>query len=321
MSTIAQAVVRERKAAPAKKKRSRLRAVSDRQLLVMCVPAMLKLLIFSYLPMIGIVMAFQNYMPRKGIFGSEFIGFKNFEFFFKSSDAFRITYNTIVMNLVFIVTGLVVSLLLALVMNEIRNKFVLKASQTLMFLPYFISWTLGGIILTTFLDIDGVLTTTIQHFTGETINFYASPQYWRIILPVMNIWKSAGVNGIIYYANIISIDKSLYEAAAIDGANRRQCAFHITLPQLKTLIIVLTVMGLGNIIRADFGIFYFGTRNSSMLYPVTDVIDTFVFRALNQQGDFSMGAAVGLFQSLVGCVLILTTNAVVRKINRKAALF
>ena len=304
-----------------KRRRSRLRSRSDRQLFTMCLPAMAKLLVFSYIPMVGILMAFENYMPRKGIFGSEFIGLKNFEFFFKSSDAFRITRNTIVMNLIFIASGLVVALALALLMNEVRSKLVLKSAQTLMFLPYFISWTLGGIILTTFLDMDGIVTQAVYHMTGEEINFYASPGYWWVILPIMNIWKGAGVSGIIYYANILSIDKSLYEAASIDGANRLQCAFHITLPQLKTMIIVMTVMNLGNVIRSDFGIFYFGTRNSSILYPVTDVIVTYVFRALNQSGDFSMGAAVGLFQSVVGCILIVVTNAVVRKVNRRAALF
>lgn len=299
----------------------RLHGSSDRQLFSMCIPAMIKLFIFAYIPMLGVVMAFQDYRPRKGIFGSEFVGFENFEFFFKSTDAARTTFNTIVMNFVFIFSGLVVSLILALIMNEMRNRVFLKSMQTLMFLPYFISWTLAGIILTTFLDMDGVITQVVYSLTGEEINFYAEPKYWRLILPLMQIWKGAGVNAIIYYANAISIDKEYYEAATMDGASRLQCAWHITLPQLKTLIIVLTVMGLGNIFRGDFGLFYFGTRNSSLLYPTTDVIDTFVYRALSQNANYSMAAAVGLFQSLVGCVLITATNLVVRKINRRAALF
>lgn len=303
------------------RKRSRIHAKGDRQLLAMSIPAMLKLLIFSYLPMIGIIMAFEDYLPRRGIFGSEFVGLKNFEFFFKSDDAFRVTRNTILMNLIFIVTGLMVALALALLMSEIRSRFILKLVQTLMFLPYFISWTIGGILMTTFLDTNGLITQAIAQLTGTKINFYASPQYWWIILPIMNIWKSAGVSSIIYYANILSIDKSLYEAAAIDGASRLQSTIHITLPQLKTMMIVMTIMNLGNVIRADFGIFYFGTRNSSLLYPVTDVIDTYVFRALNSLGDFSMAAAVGLFQSIVGCILVVSANMVVRRINRQAALF
>ena len=146
-------------------------------------------------------------------------------------------------------------------------------------------------------------------------------QYWRLILLIVNVWKGAGVNAIIYYANMMSIDKEFYEAAELDGANRLQCAWYITLPEIKTMAIVLTVMAIGNIIRADFGMFYYVPRNSSMLYPATDVIDTYVFRAINQLGDFSMGSAVGLFQSVVGFIMILVTNLIVRKVNREAALF
>ena len=304
-----------------RKRNRKLRGKSDRQLLIMSLPAMLKLLIFAYLPMVGIVMAFQDYSPVLGFFKSEFVGFKNFEFFFKSDDAVRVTRNTILMNLLFIVGGLVVSLTIALIMNEMRNKYVLKTVQTMMFVPYFISWSLVGIILTAFLESRGILTNAILQLTGQKLDFYTNYRYWTVILVVMNIWKGAGVSGIIYYANMLSIDKEYYEAAALDGANRLQCAWHITLPEMKTMITVLTVMSLGGIIRGDFGLFYFGTRNQSMLYPITDVIDTYVFRALSTQGDFAMGSAVGLFQSVVGMILILSTNAVVRKVNRKAALY
>ena len=304
-----------------RKRNRKLRGKSDRQLLIMSLPAMLKLLIFAYLPMVGIVMAFQDYSPVLGFFKSEFVGFKNFEFFFKSDDAVRVTRNTILMNLLFIVGGLVVSLTIALIMNEMRNKYVLKTVQTMMFVPYFISWSLVGIILTAFLESRGILTNAILQLTGQKLDFYTNYRYWTVILVVMNIWKGAGVSGIIYYANMLSIDKEYYEAAALDGANRLQCAWHITLPEMKTMITVLTVMSLGGIIRGDFGLFYFGTRNQSMLYPITDVIDTYVFRALSTQGDFAMASAVGLFQSVVGMILILSTNAVVRKVNRKAALY
>jgi len=303
-----------------KGKKTSLRASSDRQLLTMCVPAMIKLFIFAYVPMIGIVMAFQDFKPRTHIF-SEFVGLDNFRFFFQSDDAARITFNTVFMNIIFIASSLVVALLLALVMNEIRSRFFLKSAQTMMFLPFFISWALAGLILKTMLDPAGLITVLIQDMTGKAINFYSSAGYWRVILPVINIWKGAGVSAIIYYANIIGIDKEYYEAASIDGASRLQCVRHITLPSLKSMIVVMTVMALGNIIRADFGIFYFGTRNSSMLYEVTDVIDTYVYRALMNSYDFSRAAAVGLFQSVVGCILIVTTNLIVRRVNRKAALF
>ena len=294
---------------------------SNLELLAMCLPALLKLLVFAYIPMVGIVMAFQDYSPQKGFFGSEWVGFKNFEFFFKSNDWVRIIYNTVVMNLLFIFVGLVVSIVLALIMYEIHSRLFLKLSQTFFFFPYFVSWPLVGLILLAFLNSDGIITNLVEQVTGESISFYMESEYWHTILLIVNVWKGAGVNAIIYYANMMSIDKSYYEAAQLDGANRLQCAWYITLPEIKTMAIVLTVMAIGNIIRADFGMFYFVPRNSSMLYEATDVIDTYVFRAINQLGDFSMGSAVGLFQSVVGFVLILITNAVVRKVNKDAALF
>lgn len=294
---------------------------SNLQMLAMCLPAMLKLLVFAYVPMVGIVMAFQDYSPSKGFFGSEWVGFRNFEFFFKSNDWLRLIENTVVMNLLFIFVGLVVSIVLALIMYELHSRVFLKLSQTFFFFPYFVSWPLVGLILLTFLNSDGIITNLIEMVTGKSISFYMESQYWRLILLIVNVWKGAGVNAIIYYANMMSIDKEFYEAAELDGANRLQCAWYITLPEIKTMAIVLTVMAIGNIIRADFGMFYYVPRNSSMLYPATDVIDTYVFRAINQLGDFSMGSAVGLFQSVVGFIMILVTNLIVRKVNREAALF
>ena len=294
---------------------------SDRQLFTMCIPAIIKLFIFSYLPMVGIIMAFQNFMPRKGIWGSEFVGLDNFKFFFKSNDWVRITSNTIIMNLIFIATGLVFSILIALLMYEITSKAYLKVMQTMMFFPYFISWTLVGLILLMFLNSNGIITVAFKSITGESINFYSNPDCWKLILTIVNIWKGAGISAIIYYANMMSIDKEYYEAAKIDGANKFQEAWYITLPQIKTMVIVLTVMAMGNIIRADFGIFYFVPRNSAMLYSATDVIDTYVYRAVSQLGDFSMASAVGLFQSVIGFFLIIITNTIVRKVNKNAALF
>lgn len=294
---------------------------SNLQMLAMCLPAMLKLLVFAYVPMVGIVMAFQDYSPSKGFFGSEWVGFRNFAFFFKSNDWLRLIENTVVMNLLFIFVGLVVSIVLALIMYELHSRVFLKLSQTFFFFPYFVSWPLVGLILLTFLNSDGIITNLIEMVTGKSISFYMESQYWRLILLIVNVWKGAGVNAIIYYANMMSIDKEFYEAAELDGANRLQCAWYITLPEIKTMAIVLTVMAIGNIIRADFGMFYYVPRNSSMLYPATDVIDTYVFRAINQLGDFSMGSAVGLFQSVVGFIMILVTNLIVRKVNREAALF
>ena len=294
---------------------------SNFQMLGMCLPAMLKLFIFAYIPMAGIVIAFQDFRPGKGFFGSEWVGFKNFEFFFKSNDWLRMIENTVVMNLLFIFVGLVISIILALIMYELHSRVFLKLSQTCFFFPYFISWPMVGLIMLTFLNSDGIITNLIELFTGKNIKFYMESEYWRVILLIVNVWKGAGVNAIIYYANMMSIDKEFYEAAELDGANRLQCAWYITLPEIKTMVTVLTVMAIGNIIRADFGMFYYVPRNSTMLYPATDVIDTYVFRAINQLGDFSMGSAIGLFQSVVGFIMILITNGIVRKVNKEAALF
>lgn len=289
--------------------------------LSMCLPAMAKLLLFQYIPIVGILIAFQDYNPLKRIFGSKWIGFKNFEFFFSSGRAAQITFNTIAFNAIFIITGLIFAVAVALLLHEITNKVTVKAFQTVMFFPFFISWALVGMILTGFLNDQGMATRIVETIFGVSPDFYNNPNAWWIILPLVNVWKGSGVSAIIYYANMLSISKEYYEAAYLDGASKMQCARHITIPFLKPMIITLTLMSLGGIIRADFGIFYFATRNQTALYPVTTVIDTYVFRALEQSGDVSMGAAIGLFQSVVGCILVLVSNAIVRKNTPELAQF
>lgn len=303
------------------KKRSKLNTKTNLARLSMCVPAIIKLLVFSYLPMVGIIMAFQNYIPRLGL-SSPFVGWKNFEFFFKSGDAYLATFNTVAFNLIFIVTGLIASLFLALVMFEIRNKYFVKGFQTVVFFPYFISWLIVGIILTGFLGKDtGTVTVFINSLTGRSPDFYAEPDLWWIVIPVLNIWKGAGVSAIIYYANMLSINKEYYEAAKIDGATRLQCVFKITLPFMSVMITTLTLLSIGGIIRSDFGIFYYATRNAPLLTSVTTTIDTYVFRALDNQSDFALNTAVGAFQSAVGFIIVLGSNAVIRMIDRERSLF
>lgn len=293
---------------------------SDRQLLLMAAPSLIKIFIFSYLPMAGIVIAFQNYKPRTGFF-SEFVGFENFKYLVFSSNFYRILFNTLFLNLLFIATGLVVSVVLALLMYEISSRKYLRVAQTAFFFPYFISWTVAALILLSLLDSRGLITSVIQALTGETVQFYMESKYWPLILTLSNIWKGAGVSAIIYYATLMNADRSTYEAADIDGANRFQKMRYISVPYLKTMIFVLTIMSFANIMHVDFNMIFFLTKNSGPLYPTTDVIDTYVFRALRQDGDFSVAAAIGLLQSIAGLVFSVAANKISKKLEPKSALF
>ena len=293
-------------------------------LLTMCIPAMIKLFVFAYLPMIGIYLAFVDYSPRKGL-SSEFIGLKNFEFFFKSGDAFRIIGTTIGTNFLFIIVGLILALSLALLMNEVKSKAFLKFVQGVSFIPYFLSWLVVGYLFSAFLDNYGIISKIISKITGiKDYSFYTNSDYWLIILTVANMWKSVGVTAVIYLANIISIDKEYYEAADLDGAKWLQKVFYITLPFLVPMICVTTLMNIGNIVRSDFGLFFFVTKNSGPVMRMFEVIDTYVYK-LTMESSASdavqRSAAAGLLQSITGMALVLGSNAVVKKINKESSLF
>ena len=280
------------------------------------------ILIFSYLPLIGIIVAFKDFYPVKGLFGSPWNGLDNFKFFFLSSDAWRVLRNTIGMNLIMIVTSTVIGIFFSLLLFEVAKKSLLKIYQTIMFIPFFFSWVLVGLLFTTMLDSsNGLLTVLFNSITGQQINFYSEPGYWVAIIPLINIWKGTGFSCLIYYAVLINIDSELFEAAEIDGASKWQSIKNISLPFLIPMISVWTILAIGSIIKGDFGLFYFVTKNQAALYPVTDVIDTYVFRALTNSGNIGMSAAVGLFQSIVGFVMILLTNRAANAINRDYSLF
>lgn len=306
-----------------RKRKNNLQRKADTQLLIMCIPTIIKLFVFSYLPLVGIWMAFVNYIPRRGIFGSKFVGFQNFKYFFQSVDFKRIFSNTIYYNLIFIVTGLVFSVVLALLLFEIRDPAALKIYQTTYFLPYFISWVLVGLMLKALVGENGSITKLIVSLGGEKISFYMKPEPWRSILPMVNIWKGAGVSAIIYYATLMNCDVSLYEAADLDGANRIQKMWYISVPYLKTMMCVNTIMSGANILRSDFGLFYYAANNAtaSNLYETTDVIDTYIWRVLKALGEYKIGTAVGVVQGAIGLILTVFANWIVRKIDEQSALF
>ena len=269
------------------------------QLLSMALPTILLLAVFNYAPMFGLVLAFKDYKVTDGIFGSPWAGFKNFEFFLKSQDAWRITRNTLGLNFLFIIVGIICGVIFALIMFEVKRARQVKVYQTISILPSFLSWVAVGYIVYALLDpTKGILNQIIEFFGGKGISWYSEPQYWPVILLISKTWQGVGLGSIIYYAALMGVDQELFEAAEIDGANKLQRTWYISLPQLVPIIIIMGLLDVGKIFRADFGLFYNVTRNVGALYPTTDVIDTYVFRALMNQGNIGMSSAVGLFQSV-----------------------
>jgi putative aldouronate transport system permease protein len=290
--------------------------------ILMSLPALFLLLIFNYIPIPGIIIAFKNFKAAKGLFGSAWVGLANFQFLFSSDTAWRITRNTILLNSLFIVTSIAMSLGIALLLNEVRQPGLTRFYQSAVFFPYFVSWVIVGMFAFAMLNADnGMIDMTLIKMGLQPIHWYVEPNYWPAILTIFNLWKSSGYWSIIYLAAILGINTEYYEAAMIDGASRWQQVFSITLPLLIPLIIINVLLSVGHIFFADFGLFYYVTNNSSPLYPTTDVIDTYVFRALRSMGDFGMAAAAGLYQSVVGFILIVLSNWVVKRIDPEKSLF
>lgn len=299
----------------------------NRELLLMVLPGAIWFLIFSYLPMFGTVIAFKDFRySRKGFFysiiHSKWVGLKNFRFLFQTNDAWIITRNTVLYNALFIALGLVISVFFAIILSEISNKVLAKYYQTAMFMPYFLSWVVIAYFAFSFLSVDkGMLNSILVALGFKPVQWYTDTRPWPFILTFMNIWKGTGYGTVVYLAAIVGIDKSYYEAAMLDGATKWQQIKYITLPMLKPLMIMLTVLAIGRIFYADFGLFYQIPKNSGPLFPVTNVIDTFVYRGLTAMGDVGMSAAAGFYQSLVGFILVLTSNFVLNKIDKENALF
>ncbi len=289
---------------------------------LMALPGIAYLILNNYIPMAGVIIAFKNYNIRDGIWGSAWAGFSNFEYLFKTQDAWIITRNTILYNIVFIITGTVLSIFIAILLNEITHKFLSRFYQTVILLPYLISMVVVSYIVFAFLSMDtGLVNSLLTKLGGEGILWYSKTQYWPFILVLVNCWKSFGFNTIIYYAVIVGIDHSFYEAAMVDGASRIRQIIRITLPSLKPTVIILTILAVGRIFYSDFGLFYQVPMDAGALYPVTNVIDTYVYRGLFYLGDYSMSSAASLYQSFVGFILVISANFIVRKLDADNALF
>lgn len=306
------------------KKKGRFKKPSARewQLYSMCSIPMLLVFIFSYLPMYGIIIAFKNYKYDKGIWGSEWVGFKNFEFFVTSNEFTRLIRNTIGMNAIFIVVGLIASVLLAFLLYELQSRTLTKIFQTTLITPHFMSWVVVAYMLYAFIHPNNGIVQGIMVKMGmDKVDFYGKPEAWPLILTIASVWKSIGMSSVIYYAALMGFDSSLIEAAKIDGAKKWQINLKIVLPSLIPIMTVLTIMSIGGIFRADFGLFYQLPRDIGALYPTTDVIDTYVFRTMRKIGDMGMSSAVGLLQSLVGIIMVVTTNAIAKRIDESMSLF
>lgn len=298
-------------------------------LLGMVAPGAIWLLLLRYLPMFGIVIAFQKYQiyfkaPSfvNNIINSPWRGLKNFEFLTASTDSWNMIKNTIVYNGVWIIVNLVCAVTFAIMLSEITKKFVAKAYQTLMFFPYFLSWVVVSYFVYSFLSPESGMITHAQISAGmQPTGWYNDPRPWPYILTVAFLWKNIGYSCILYLAAITGIDTTQYEAARIDGASKWQQIRFITLPHLQTIIIILFIMNVGRIFNADFGLFYSVPMNAGATFPATQVIDTYVYRALIRTGDIGMSAAAGLLQNVVGFICIMTANAIVRKVDPDSSLF
>ena len=290
---------------------------------IMMLPAIIYLVINNYLPLAGIVLAFEEYSVKGGIFGSRFVGLSNFTYLFQTKDAWIITRNTLLYNLAFIIIGTIFSIFIAIVMSEVRGRRAKKVYQTVTLYPYLISIVVTAYIANSFLSTEtGVINKTFLTPLGlDPVSWYSEPGYWPVILVIVYIWKNFGYHTILYLATLLGIDRGYYEAAALDGASRWQQIRHITLPFLKPTVITLTLLSIGRIFYSDFGLFYQVPMNAGALIDITNTIDTYVYRGLMQLGDIGMSAAAGLYQSVVGFVLVLGANFIVKKVSQEDALF
>lgn len=298
------------------------KVVRSRTLLLMCLPAVIFFFAFNYMPLPGIWVAFVKYNYRNGIFGSQFIGLDNFKFRMTSGKLLELTRNTVLYNLVFIVLGNFLAVFVAILLNEMQSKYFKKVSQTIMFLPYFISQVLVGILVFNLLNYDtGFVNGILTSLGFERWQPYAEAGVWPVILVIVYLWQQTGYNSVVYFAAIMGIDGEIIEAAKVDGANGFQKIRYIILPSLKGTIVILLLFALGGIVKGNFGLFYNVVGSNPMLYPTTDIIETYVYRSTMVDFNFSRASAVGLYQSVIGFVIVMTVNYIVKKIEPDYSLF
>ena len=314
-----------------KEKKKRIRRSwtrNDVELTLLALPTTVWYLLFCFLPMFGLIIAFKNYRAVGGksflynVLHSDWAGFKNFEFLVKSNDLFVILRNTILYNLVFIVLGLVLSVGMAIMISLLHSKKKSKVYQTLMFFPYFMSWVVVAYFVDAFLNVDnGMINTMLRNGGGDPVQWYMTPEVWPFILVFMYIWKNTGYNMVIYLSSISGIDSTLYEAAVVDGANKRQQVWYITLPCLKNVIIMMFILNIGKIFYSDFGLFFQITQGAKgSIFDAVATIDTWVFNAIQSNTPVGMTSAVTFFQSVACCITILLANALVKKIDKDSAI-
>lgn len=309
-----------------KKRKSELtfwqKVVRYKTLLLMCAPAVIFFFLFNYVPLPGIWVAFVKYNYRDGIFGSKFVGLQNFEFLLSSGKLLSLTKNTILYNIAFILLGNFLAVFVAILLNEMQSKMFKKVSQTIMFLPYFISQVLVGILVFNLLNYDtGFVNGVLTSLGLERWQPYSDPKVWPVLLVVIYLWQQTGYNSVVYFASIMGIDGEMMEAAKVDGANGFQRIRYIILPSLKPTIVILLLFALGGIVKGNFGLFYNIVGTNPILYETTDIIETYVYRATMTDFNFMTASAVGLYQSVVGFVIVMVVNYIVKKIEPDYSLF
>ena len=298
------------------------KVVRNRTLLLMCIPAVIFFFLFNYMPLPGIYVAFVKYNYRDGIFGSRFIGLDNFKFLVTSGELWNLTKNTILYNLAFIILGNALAVFVAILLNELQSKMFKKVSQTILFLPYFISQVLVGLLVFNLLNFDtGFVNGVLTSLGLEKWQPYSDPNVWPVLLVVIYLWQQTGYNSVVYFASIMGIDGEMMEAAKVDGANGFQRIRYIILPSLKPTIVILLLFALGGIVKGNFGLFYNIVGTNPILYPTTDIIETYVYRTTMTNFNFSTASAVGFYQSVVGFVIVMTVNYIVKKIEPDYSLF
>ena len=303
------------------KKKSFTRFKKSLPLTLLALPAVIYIFIFNYIPLYGLVLPFKDYKPRRGFFGSEWVGLKNFKCILNNNQLMLAIRNTLLYNMVFIVLGTAVSIAVALMLYEMSRKSV-KIYQTAIFIPHYVSWVIAAYVFMVFLDMDfGILNKIITAFGGEAVFWYNNPKYWPPILTFAHIWKGFGYSAVVYYAALMGLDASLFEAAELDGAGKLKQMWHISLPGIKNIIIMLFIMHIGKIFHADFGMFYNLPLNSPLLYETTDVIDTYIYRTLINLGDVGLSSAVSMVQAVIGFILVVVTNTIVNKLDKDSALY